>query len=456
MSKEQEEECLLLFWQYYHGVIPVLDERGFRDHHASLWNDSRRLDGYREDSALVDIVLAICVQYGTTLLQQGFDTLGADSEYSVTDPSNAGHWYFQRSQSLLKGDSDSPSVRLLQCQIFSVVYLRDASILEMALSTLAAAVQTAYALGIHMEAGRASSVHERELLKRLFCMVYVLDGKMSMDCGRPPLVHTFGRSLPLDSHELASCSEEMFVPSSRLKTTWLAYHKSHVQMIRSFRKSYSKVYSHIAQLLESKDGEDFGKDADLVRQCDELLVEQLDTLNQWLEGVPNALKYRLDDTNDIAWGLQHDSNPRNPAWLQRQRVMLRLLYHDNCISLCRPFLILPSADEALSINTRGATEGLQHAISITDIAYRVLHESDVLRGWHRAYQFQWNATIFMTAFAFGVPSSDTINMIGPKLEQAISVLESFGHCFAVARSATEVARDLYGKLQSACSQHGLS
>lgn len=64
MSKDQEE-CLHLFWQSCHSAIPVLDERSFREHHASLWSDSRRSDGYRDDSALVDIVVAICVQYGT-------------------------------------------------------------------------------------------------------------------------------------------------------------------------------------------------------------------------------------------------------------------------------------------------------------------------------------------------------------------------------------------------------
>lgn len=455
MGKEQEEECLRLFWQSYHGAIPILDERSFRDHHASLWNDARRLDQYREDSALVDIVLAICVQYGTTHIQQGFEPLDADSQYSVTDPSNAGRWYFQRSHSLLKGELHSPSVMLLQCQIFSVVYLRDASILEMALSTLAGAVQTAYALGLHMDAKECSNVHEQELLKRLFCMVYVLDGKMSMDCGRPSLVHKFGTQLPRDGHELASSSVEMFVPSSRLKATWLAYHRSHVDMIRSFRQSYSLVYDNIAHLLLSRDGESFGVDAELVRRCDGLLAEQLDILKQGLKDVPNALKYDFANTTDATRReySQPDTQHHDPIWLQRQRVMLRLLYHDNCISICRPFLILPSPEETVSMPTRGATECLHHSISITDIVFRILHESDILHGWHRAYQFQWNAAIYMIAFAFGNLTSDTIDTIGTKLEQATLVLESFGRCFAVARSATEVVRDLHGKLRSACAQN---
>lgn len=451
MGKDQEEECLRLFWQSYHCAIPILDERKFQEHHSSLWHDSSRGDHYRDDSALVDVILAICVQYGMTHVQGNLKPIEADSEYGVTDPSNAGRWYFQRSQLLLRAELDKPSIALLQCQLFSIVYLRDASLFNLALSTAASAVQTAYALGLHMDVKESSDIHERELLKRLWCMVFVLEGKMSMDCGRPFLAQMISIRLPQDTHELASNSTEMFVPSSRLKVTWLTYHVQHVKLIRTSRKVFSKVYNHAAQLLASKQGQNFGQETEIVKKCDEILVEELEVLKLWLEGVPEELRYHSTVSEDAMNGRisRTDVTQQNPLWLQRQRVMLRLLYHDICISLCRAFVIFPSPNETISTHTVSAEECLQHAITITDIVYQVLKDSDILFGWHRAYQFQWNAALLMIAFAFANLASPLIGTIFVKLEHAIFVLDTFGRCFAVARSATEIIRDLYGKLQIA-------
>ena len=453
MAKEQEEDCLRIFWQTYHCAIPILDERSIQEHHTFLWDQRPPYKLFRDDSALIDIILAICIQYGTTHVQRDIDDAGIEDEASVTDPSNAGRWYFQRSQSLLRAVMEYPSVMLLQCQILSVVYLRDASIFNMALSTLAAAVQTAYALGLHTQTPDSGDLHERELLRRLWCMVFALDGKMSIDCGRPCLTHSFGIRLPLDTHELASSSDEMFVPSSKLKITWLTYHVEHVKLIRISKAVYSTIYDHIAQTLGSNTWEQSCKDEDFVKRCDAMLMQELSALKHWSNILPQELRYHLQDLANINEGRSFgvETQQQGPPWLQRHRVMLRLLYHDVFISLCRPFAILPASDQTKPISASSATECLQHSIAITDIAYRVLYESNVLHGWHRAYQFQWDASLFMTAFAFGNLSSPMLSTILTKLEQAISVLEIFGRCFAVARSARKIIRDLHDKLQIAAA-----
>lgn len=450
MGKDQEEECLRLFWQSYQCAIPILDERRFQEHHSLLWGRSKGPDQYRDDSALVDVMIAISLQYGMTHIQGGFNLPDTDSEYSITDPSNAGRWYFQRSQSLLKSEFDNPSILLLQCQILSVVYLRDASLFNMALSTLAAAIQTSYALGVHMDVKELGDPHERELSKRLWCMVFVLEGKMFMDCGRPFLTQKFGIQMPRDNHELASSSAEMFVPSSKLKITWLTYHVEHVKLIRTSREVFSKVYNQVAHLLVSKPGEEFGQDTELLNRCDELLVRELNSIKRWSETVPQDLKYHLNDSGNPVDGDVWRTNTvqKSPLWLQRQRVMLRLLYHDIFITLCRPFVTFPSPNETIATPTKSALECLQHAISVTNIAYQVLNESDILHGWHRAYQFQWDAALFMIAFAFGNLTSPLIEDIHIKLEHATFVLDTFGRCFAIARSAAEIIRDLHGRLNS--------
>lgn len=454
MGKEQEEECLRLFWQSYHCAIPVLDERKFQEHHSSLWSSHNRSDDYRDDSALVDVILAMCVQYGMTRVEQNRSPLAKGGEYNITDPSNAGRWYFKRSQALLKAELENPSILLLQCQILSVVYLRDASLFHMASSTVAAAIQTTYSLGLHMETNEFSNIHESELHKRLWCMVFALEGKMSMDYGRPFLAQTLSIQLPRDDHELASRSAELFVPYSRLKITWLTYHVQHVKLIRISREVFSKTYNYVAQQLASQVQETFGHDKDIVRRCDAVLIQELDNLKDWSDKVPKELQYHSTASRaptDREMSVS-DMTRQTPLWLQRQRVMLRLLYHDIFLSLCRPFAIFPSPNEPVFAPTQSALECLNHSMAITDIAREALGDINVLDGWHRAYQFQWDAALCMIAFAFANLESPLIDQILLKVGDAISVLDTFGRCFAVARSATEIIRDLRGKLQIASTQ----
>ena len=60
----QEEYFLNLFWQSYHSSLLVLNEVEFKEHWRSLF---ARPGKPRKPSALVDIVIAISMQYGSTL-----------------------------------------------------------------------------------------------------------------------------------------------------------------------------------------------------------------------------------------------------------------------------------------------------------------------------------------------------------------------------------------------------
>jgi hypothetical protein len=60
LSKSQEETLIGLFWQSHHCIVSILDDESFLDYHSSLWVSDTR----REPSPLVDIVLAVALQYG--------------------------------------------------------------------------------------------------------------------------------------------------------------------------------------------------------------------------------------------------------------------------------------------------------------------------------------------------------------------------------------------------------
>lgn len=66
LARPQEEYFLNMFWQLYHCTVLILDHGPFKEHYDSLrvYPQSQRL--HRKPSALVDIVLALSIQYGTS------------------------------------------------------------------------------------------------------------------------------------------------------------------------------------------------------------------------------------------------------------------------------------------------------------------------------------------------------------------------------------------------------
>jgi hypothetical protein len=145
--------------------------------------------------------------------------------------------------------------------------------------------------------------------------------------------------------------------------------------------------------------------------------------------------------------------------LQRQRLFLELLYHTFTINLHRPFIAFPamsepspssSSNSALTpglgpLVTAHATTAARHCIAITAILHQILTETDLLKGWHEAFQQQWNAAITMVGFLLAFPASPTAGSVRTALADAVCVFEEFGKHFAVGTSAAHATRDLLSK-----------
>ncbi|RLL97665.1 hypothetical protein CFD26_105433 [Aspergillus turcosus] len=222
-TKQVPEELPAPPWDRRH--ISILDEAEFREHYKSLWVDSAST---RKPSALVDIILALCMQYGVALTpDSSVDptiTGRPDGHVDINDASIAGRWYYRRSQALLVSELESPSIATLQCHIFSVVYLCNASFQNMAHTTLALAVRTAHILGLHLEPRENLPRPQRELRKRIWWTLYTIESKTCMKLGRPCSVPdmTATCQLPADDHELARLSVSNIAAYGD-KVTWLTY-----------------------------------------------------------------------------------------------------------------------------------------------------------------------------------------------------------------------------------------
>jgi hypothetical protein len=449
LSAIEEDFFLNLFWQSYHPTYQVLDEAEFREHYKSLWALSPTT---RKSSALVDIILALCMQYGV-ISGHEHDSDIADGDVGLDDASIAGRWYYRRSQALLTSDVESPSIATLQCHLFSVVYLCNASFQNMAHVTLALAIRTAHILGLHLEPPDSLSRAQRELRKRIWWTLYTIESKTCMKLGRPWLSAdlTATCSVPADDRELARMSVSNIAAYGD-NVTWLTYSRLLTTLVLTTETIYLSFYDKYAEIMEVNNLKTLYTDLTYLEMLAEWLRSQLDSLHVWLYNIPDAMKTKRKDsgepfsTDRSALHLERYA----PSWLQRQRLLLELLYHNLSMNLYRPFIYFPSGSptavqHSSPVADDHAISCINHAVAITQILHQALTSTDLVKGWYEAFQWQWNATLSMTGFALAYPQHPSTPVVRDALDTAITVFEAFGSHFAVAMSAANVTRGLAAK-----------
>lgn len=446
LTGTEEDYFLGLFWQSYHCTLQILDEANFREHYKSLWASNRIS---RRSSALVDMVLALCMQYGTASTPpQGGDpnpTTGIDSN----DATLAGRWHYRRCHKLLTLESENPSISTVQCHIFSAYYLCIASYQNMAYVELALAVRVAQILGLHLEPSEDMMRAERELRKRIWWTLCALESKTCMKLGRPSSVQLSQVicSLPADDHDLALLSGSNFASLGE-NVTWLTYTLQNSKLVLASNTIHVAFYEKCATVLGANGIKSLYDDTQSLEVCAESLSSSMDHLKYWSRNVPEALKVnRKGDKRPFSTEVSAiDLERFAPLWLQRQRLLLELLYHNLTMNLYRPFIpFSPASTSNTPISEENAILCANHAIILTHIMHQTMTETEILRGWHEAYQWQWNAALSMIGYILAYPVSPSTSSVRIAIDSAIVVFEEFGKSFAVATSAADVTRNLTAK-----------
>ena len=443
LTATQEDYFLSLFWQSYHCIVQIIDEIEFREHYKSLWATPGKS---RKPSALVDIVLALCMQYGVAFIPRHNTGKGHRADVDRSDATIAGRWFYRRSQALLSPELESPSIMTLQCHLFAVYYLCNASFQNMAHSTLALAVRTAHMLGLHLEPAEDMPRKDRELRKRLWWTVYAVESKTCMKLGRPwsAQISQVTCNLPADDHELALLSGSNFA-SAGDQVTWLTYTLQNTKLILAARKVYVAFYDKCADVLGASNQASLYSNTGNLEDCAQFLQSGMRSLQTWLQDLPCNLKTSRKGSGEP---FSVDRSPVEvelfaPLWLQRQRLLLELLYHNLAMNLYRPFISFSTATRSsLPFSESNAIMCVNHAIAIADIMHQILADTDILRGWHEAFQWQWNATLSMIGYILTYPMTPSTPSARQAIDKAIDVFETLGKNFAVAASAADVTRDL--------------
>ena len=446
LTRTQEEYFLGLFWQSYHCTLPILDESKFREHYKSLWATS---ETSRKPSALVDIVLAICMQYGIAFVPRSDTNAALKAVVDGNDATIAGRWFYRRCQILLTSELESPSITTLQCHIFSVVYLCNASFQNMAHSTLALAVRITHILGIHLEPADSLPLAQKEFQKRIWWTLYAIEIKTCMKLGRPfsAQISQVTCTLPNGDQESALISGSNFASFDE-NVTWLTYGLENTKLILAARAIYVAFYEKCANVLQINDGKSLYNDPESLESCAEFLLSSMRCLQNWLQDVPDALKTKRKGSGQPSSTDRSalEVDPFAPVWLQRQRLMLELLYHNLTMNLYRPFICFsPKSSCSTPLAERNAISCVNHAIAIIHIIHQILTETDIMSGWHEVYQWQWNATLSMIGFILAFPVHPSTPSARKAINNAIEAFESFGENFAMAASAANVTRNLLAK-----------
>ncbi|KAI9041448.1 Zn(II)2Cys6 transcription factor [Aspergillus affinis] len=452
LSRAQEEHFLVLLWQSFHCICPVLSEGDFGAYYESLWSDTiPGLDDRRKPSALVDSLLAVCMQYGSTFLVTDDESI--DSE-QATHTSSMAYGFYQRSQRLLMNELEAPSIASLQSHIYSVIYLSNASLLNSAHATLGVAIRTAQALRLHLRPLDGTPPEERELHLRIWWSLYQLDTSLSMALDRPPLLDWDDVACPLPSDhegaaEAGSLSGTALPSSAHQPISWLSFHVQQVKLTVVARRVQAAFKAECARLLSPTVQNIYGEPA-IIESLAGFVGREMRTIYHWLQGVPQPLKTERKDgrepfsTDRTPLSL----DPTAPLWLQRQRLLLEINYHHFQIATLRSFVRFPPrASLPTPLCDSHNISCLNHAMMLTNLLHQVLSETDLLRGWRPVVQYQWDAMVCILAFVLANPVCPPTPAGRRCLQTAIHTLDLMGQQYAVARNAAEIGREIARRVE---------
>ena len=448
MSRGQEQHFLNLFWQSHHIAMPILNEKEFREYYNSLWtNTFSPIEAKRKPSALVDSILALCVQYGTAFVTD--DKADADNEGD--DVSFAGRGLYRRSQKLLSSEYEAPTISTVQCLIYSALYLSNASMLDAGHQILAVAIGIAHALGVHHEAIDSSSAAQSSLRRRIWWTLFSLDSKTCLELGRPYLIDASDMTCGIPSGDvLEATGSGSSLSLAFADIDWLTFHTQCIRLILTVRTIHTSFYEKCSEASAAHNGTDLYENIELVESCADHLLRSMEGLQDWVRNVPNALKIPRKGTGEPLSTTRSaiELDPYVPLWLQRQRLLLELLYHSLTMCLYRPFIRFPSSSTvALQISVDHSVSCLSHAIVTTNILHQVLSGGDILNGWHQAYQSQWDATLSILGFGIAHPVCPHAPSARRAIHTAIANFDLLAakNC-SIATSAGAVTRNLLDKI----------
>lgn len=443
LTRAQESHYLDLFWQTHYFSFPILNEGQFRSDFKALWADRDATSTVlRNASPLVDITLALCIQLGSSFRRQ---TAGESENGSGSGVPLAGYQYYQRCQDSIDQTIESPSITTVQCYIFSIVYLYEAGLLNRAQAVAGKAVMMAMLLGLCNEPRSTEPEAQKEVARRTWWSLYILDAKLSMEVGRPPLLGPNHSTCnpPSDSLDVARWLGPHYSFDDTCPT-WLGFQTQTLRLINVVRQARSAVYAKYESIVGEGGYGDFVNNTAAREECAGILTAQMKELDAWAKQVPDSYTVPRRDGQPFSTDRSAiDIRPDTIVHCQRQRLLLELQYHQHCMSLYQPFITLsPAPEVSTPLSDTKAVAAANHAMALTALMHQSLTSSEALGGTHHVLRWQQNAIFILLGFAYTFPLSSSIPAVARAIEMATAVIDMYGEALPQARRVAAVARAL--------------
>ncbi|KAJ5986233.1 hypothetical protein N7451_010598 [Penicillium sp. IBT 35674x] len=432
LSREQEEQFLVLLWQAYHFMYPIMAEQDFRDYYDSLWTTTND-QAPRQPSALVDSLLAVCMHYGSSFMTDDDDIVSDETDSQVNHFSIAAHKFYRRSQRALMETLEHPSIASLQSHIYCIIYMYNIANLDTAHVLLGMAIRIAQMLRLHIRPVGSASQGTEQLHSRIWWTLYQLDSQISMMLGRPPLINPneVGCGIPTDTGDVVQPSATVLVSPPEEEISWLTFHIECIRLTAAARTTHATFAAQCAEVLQIKDIQDIHEEPPTLELIARSMTSVARPMYDWVQNVPRSLKIERKGCGE-AFSTDRTPlslNPSSPLWLQRQRLLLELIYHHMQITIFRPFLRFPPRGASLTPLTDGhGITSLNHAVLVTNILSQALSETDLLRGWAPAFQYQWDAAICMLSFIVANPICPPTPAAKKMMPTALRNLDTLAQC----------------------------
>lgn len=173
-EKKLADSLLETYWRYSHINFPVLHRPTFINKYNKLWlsTESFSLSKYTGNDILllatINIVLAIACQRS--------EHCPANSRKRDAES------LYRRSVRLISAETlDSYSFEIMQLFILRIIYLQYTSFASRCWSTLGIAQRVAHGLGLHKDAPESMGQLEREMRRRVWHVLVIMDKLASLD-----------------------------------------------------------------------------------------------------------------------------------------------------------------------------------------------------------------------------------------------------------------------------------
>ncbi|GKU04295.1 transcription factor [Fusarium langsethiae] len=419
LQREQQDALLDLYWQGYHAIYPMLEEAAFRRHYDSLWHGNMR-----QACPLVDIVIALCIQFG--------------SLYTATDalvmPDQPGYDFYLQAQQSLGSNLETPAFMSVQCYFLSAVYLLSFKQTNSAYMMVRSGISAAESLGLQFDDGGdtliSTDVPSTSLGPRLWQCLVTLDTQISLDLGRPfaiANIQSHGQAEP-ESDEVAQLAGPNFDHSGSSDINWLRFVYERQRLFQIVREINSKVAAVVEGTLEEIEQVDFYQHPASREKCAKYLYGQLKCLKTWVEELPESLKTpRVQGVPFSVDRSKLNLSQTDPLWLQRQRLVLELDYHSLVIMLTRTFnSFLPTPALGTFNSDNHCITSVNSGIVMTLMLYQILSGSEILAGFFQIVGWQRTAALALAGFACGYPICPLSPVARKTLPQAARVFEMSG------------------------------